>query len=90
MNSILLHTGALDLVLLLPRAGRRARFEIAVTGDGWCLASETGSIDDGTSRRLLHRDRMPLAVELARIVRAMIVAGYTVERLHLRQQIPAA
>lgn len=90
MREIIAHPGPLELTLLLPREERRARFEIAATRDGWCLASETGSIDDGTSRRLLHRERGPLARELLRVVRGMTAAGYVVERLQLRRPTPAA
>jgi hypothetical protein len=90
MKEIIVDGGSLELTLVLPREERRARFEMTPTGDGWCLASETGTADDGTSRRLLHRERGPLTRELLRVVRGMTAAGYVIERLRLRRSIPAA
>ena len=85
MNEIARHRGPLDLVLLLPAEERRARFEIVATVDGWCLASETGSTTDGTSRRLVATEIEPLVHELLRVVRAMTRVGYRVEHCSLYQ-----
>lgn len=90
MNALQAHRGPLELVLLLPREQRRARFAIAETIDGWCLASETGSDDDGTSRRLVAPEVDRLVDELVRVVRAMLATGYTIEQLRLGEPTPAA
>jgi hypothetical protein len=84
------HRGPLELVLFLPREQRRARFAIAETVDGWCLASETGTADDGTSRRLVAPEIERLIDELDRVVRAMLASGYTIEQLRLADPTPAA
>jgi hypothetical protein len=90
MNAIAGHRGPLELVLFLPREARRARFEIAETADGWCLASETGSAYDGTSRRVIATDVEPLVRELVRVAAAMLTVGYAVERCTLRNRTPLA
>lgn len=90
MTTLRSHRGPLELVLVLPREERRARFEISETVDGWCLASETGRIDDGTSRRLFAPDVERLSAELDRVVRAMLASGYIVEQLRFALPTRAA
>lgn len=90
MTGIERHEGSIELVLVADQGARIARFELAPDGIGWCLASETGTDDDGTSRRVRAHARDPLWQELERVLVTMLGRGYTVERCRLLPLPPCA